>query len=1038
MKKQHFAAALILMIFMLAIFPAHGETVSMNVSGVPNLTLSVDPTGKAEGFSAIVYNNPNGLPTSEANAIAETSEGFIWIGSYAGLIRYDGNTFERIDSTTGIASVRSLYVDSGDRLWIGTNDSGLFLMTKGELYHWDKAEGLKSSSVRTITEDAEGNICAGSTAGIAVIDKELKLSDLSDERIVSQTIRELRRGADGLVYGLTSAGDLFTLKGGEVKSFLSHGDSDEQVIMSLLPDVEHPGFVYVGTDQGRIRYGTPEDGFGNAKDIDLSPLSDVESMECIDGAIWICSGDGIGNVDEKGFHLLENMPMDNSVGHVMTDYEGNLWFTSTRQGVMKIVPNQFTDVFEQCGLASEVVNSTCMVGTQLFIGTDAGLIVTENGKKVESLPLTKAVTASGKELETTDLLEYLANVRIRSVIRDSMGRAWISTWRKQGLIRYDNGEILAFTPEDGLFSDRIRTVSECEDGRILVANTGGVSIIDGDRVVGGYGEDDGIAVTEILTLAEGFNGDIILGSDGGGIYVTGPEGTRLIGKEEGLNSDVILRIKRGLSRDVFWIITSNSIAYMTPDYKITTVQKFPYPNNFDLYENSKGDVWVLASNGIYVTSAEELIANESVEPVFYGIPNGLPYIATANSFSELTAEGDLYIASSSGVVKVNIEKSFENIDNMKVAVPYVDADGTRIYPDEAGTFVIPSDTRKLTVSSFVFNYSPTNPQVSYRLEGFDSAATTVDRSELVPVDYTNLRGGDYRFVMQLKDSMGRGNREISVVIRKEKAFHEQIWFIVLAAAAVIALIALGVWGYTRKKTRALEKKNHETMTFVREITHAFAKVVDMKDTYTNGHSTRVANYTAMLARELGYDEDTVEKYYRIALLHDVGKIGVPPEVLNKPGKLTDEEFETIKSHASKGYDALKEISIMPELAVGAQAHHERPDGKGYPNHLKGDEIPRVAQIIAVADCFDAMYSNRPYRNRMNFDKAVSIIQEVSGTQLTSDVVDAFMRLVKKGEFRDPDDDGGGTTENIDNIHKAQNEQSKAQSERKETDKPQHS
>lgn len=1038
MKKQHFAAALILMIFMLAIFPAHGETVSMNVSGVPNLTLSVDPTGKAEGFSAIVYNNPNGLPTSEANAIAETSEGFIWIGSYAGLIRYDGNTFERIDSTTGIASVRSLYVDSGDRLWIGTNDSGLFLMTKGELYHWDKAEGLKSSSVRTITEDAEGNICAGSTAGIAVIDKELKLSDLSDERIVSQTIRELRRGADGLVYGLTSAGDLFTLKGGEVKSFLSHGDSDEQVIMSLLPDVEHPGFVYVGTDQGRIRYGTPEDGFGNAKDIDLSPLSDVESMECIDGAIWICSGDGIGNVDAQGFHLLENMPMDNSVGHVMTDYEGNLWFTSTRQGVMKIVPNQFTDVFEQCGLASEVVNSTCMVGTQLFIGTDAGLIVTENGKKVESLPLTKAVTASGKELETTDLLEYLANVRIRSVIRDSMGRAWISTWRKQGLIRYDNGEIMAFTPEDGLFSDRIRTVSECEDGRILVANTGGVSIIDGDRVVGGYGEDDGIAVTEILTLAEGFNGDIILGSDGGGIYVTGPEGTRLIGKEEGLNSDVILRIKRGLSRDVFWIITSNSIAYMTPDYKITTVQKFPYPNNFDLYENSKGDVWVLASNGIYVTSAEELIANESVEPVFYGIPNGLPYIATANSFSELTAEGDLYIASSSGVVKVNIEKSFENIDNMKVAVPYVDADGTRIYPDEAGTFVIPSDTRKLTVSSFVFNYSPTNPQVSYRLEGFDSAATTVDRSELVPVDYTNLRGGDYRFVMQLKDSMGRGNREISVVIRKEKAFHEQIWFIVLAAAAVIALIALGVWGYTRKKTRALEKKNHETMTFVREITHAFAKVVDMKDTYTNGHSTRVANYTAMLARELGYDEDTVEKYYRIALLHDVGKIGVPPEVLNKPGKLTDEEFETIKSHASKGYDALKEISIMPELAVGAQAHHERPDGKGYPNHLKGDEIPRVAQIIAVADCFDAMYSNRPYRNRMNFEKAVSIIQEVSGTQLTSDVVDAFMRLVKKGEFRDPDDDGGGTTENIDNIHKAQNEQSKAQSERKETDKPQHS
>ena len=97
---------------------------------------------------------------------------------------------------------------------------------------------------------------------------------------------------------------------------------------------------------------------------------------------------------------------------------------------------------------------------------------------------------------------------------------------------------------------------------------------------------------------------------------------------------------------------------------------------------------------------------------------------------------------------------------------------------------------------------------------------------------------------------------------------------------------------------------------------------------------------------------------------------------------------------------------MPELSVGAESHHERPDGKGYPQGLKGDEIPRVAQIIGVADAFDAMYSNRPYRKRMNFDKAVSIIKEVSGTQLTADVVDAFLRIVERGGFRAEDDEGG--------------------------------
>ena len=110
----------------------------------------------------------------------------------------------------------------------------------------------------------------------------------------------------------------------------------------------------------------------------------------------------------------------------------------------------------------------------------------------------------------------------------------------------------------------------------------------------------------------------------------------------------------------------------------------------------------------------------------------------------------------------------------------------------------------------------------------------------------------------------------------------------------------------------------------------------------------------------------------------------------------------IKSHTLKGYEVLKNISVVPELAVGALAHHERPDGKGYPNGLSGDEIPQVARIIAVADSFDAMYSDRAYRKRMDFEKVLSIIREVSGTQLNPEVVDAFFRLVDKGEIKATD------------------------------------
>ena len=246
---------------------------------------------------------------------------------------------------------------------------------------------------------------------------------------------------------------------------------------------------------------------------------------------------------------------------------------------------------------------------------------------------------------------------------------------------------------------------------------------------------------------------------------------------------------------------------------------------------------------------------------------------------------------------------------------------------------------------------------------------------------------------------------------------------VIAGLFLIGCFLLGMRLYIGARRAdemdSLIERQKRDKQLTREIIEAFAKVVDLKDTYTQGHSFRVAKYTEMLARELGYDDETIEKYHNIALMHDIGKVGIPDSVLNKPGKLDDEEFALIKSHTSRGYDVLKNISLMPEIAIGARAHHERPDGNGYPLGLKESEMPRVAQIIAVADCFDAMYSNRPYRKRMNFEKVASIIKEVSGTQLTPDVVDAFLRLVDKGEFRDPDDHGEGSMESIENIRSKQ-------------------
>ena len=962
-KKKRISFILMFLIIWMAAQTAFAEGggVILNASGTPNRTLDVDPIGRKEGFSTVLFDNSNGLPTSEANAIAETSDGFIWIGSYAGLIRYDGNTFERMD-LGGLASIKCLYVDSRDRLWIGTNDNGIAVLEKGELRKWGKLDGMRSAHTRALTEGPDGTIYIATTVGIAMIDPEFNLSMLEDEIILDADMRYICASTDGVIYGSTDQGDLIILKDKKLYKFIPAAENPLGGVGTFLPDPEGNMKIYQeAVDFGLYHVDLSKD-FTVLEKLDVSPLKYLLSLEYIDGKIWVCGGNGIGVLEGKKFTLLDNLPLVNNVGHVMTDYLGNLWFTSTRQGVMKVVPNQFSNIFDRYDLPETVVNSTCVCDGKLFAATDTGLLAMDEKGAIKKVPLKRAVTASGEDLGTDDLIEFLDGSRIRSVIMDSRGRMWISTWRACGLLCYDKGELTAYDVEDGLLTNNIRAVYEMQDGRIMVALTGGANVIQDGKVVASYGREDGILTTETLTVAEGLNGEVIIGSNGGGLYIFGESGLKTVNVEEGLPSDIVMRLRPDKKRNVIWIVTSSAIAYMTPDYQVTTVERFPYTNNFDLYENSRGDIWVLSSNGIYVVPGEEMLANGAVHPVYYSTANGLSCIATANSYSALTQEGDLYIAGSTGICKVNIEQPFENIADLKATVPYVEADGQRIFPDASGVFLIPSTTQKLTLPSFVFNYSLNNPKVSYQLIGFDRQSTTVNRSELKPVDYTNLRGGDYHFVMKLQDSMGHGSKEISVLIRKEKAFYEEIWFIALALVACAGILVLIISLFVRRKMQQLEKKRLEAREMFEQTAEALAGAIDAKDKYTNGHSRRVAVYSQKIAQEFGKSEEECDQIYFAALLHDVGKIGVPLEILSKKGRLTDEEFQQIKSHPVVGGQILESIRKSPWLSIGARYHHERYNGKGYPEGLKGEKIPEIARIIAVADAYDAMTSNRSYRS----------------------------------------------------------------------------
>ena len=189
------------------------------------------------------------------------------------------------------------------------------------------------------------------------------------------------------------------------------------------------------------------------------------------------------------------------------------------------------------------------------------------------------------------------------------------------------------------------------------------------------------------------------------------------------------------------------------------------------------------------------------------------------------------------------------------------------------------------------------------------------------------------------------------------------------------------------------KKTAELESLSLHVVQTLAKTIDAKDAYTNGHSERVAKYSKEIARRYGYSEDRQEEIFMMGLLHDVGKIGVPDTVINKPGKLTDEEFAMIKGHPAKGAEILATVSEMPKLVTGARWHHERFDGRGYPDGLKGEEIPEEARIIAVADAYDAMTSHRSYRDIIPQDHVKSEIEKGMGSQFDEKFARIMLEMI---------------------------------------------
>jgi putative nucleotidyltransferase with HDIG domain len=210
------------------------------------------------------------------------------------------------------------------------------------------------------------------------------------------------------------------------------------------------------------------------------------------------------------------------------------------------------------------------------------------------------------------------------------------------------------------------------------------------------------------------------------------------------------------------------------------------------------------------------------------------------------------------------------------------------------------------------------------------------------------------------------------------------WLLVVLSAAAFFGTILSIALYFRDKRYNRQKERDEKIII--QSINTFVNFVDAKDPYTKGHSTRVANYSAELAKRMKLPEEACKNLYYIALMHDVGKVSIPDSILQKPGKLDPEERKIIESHTTIGGQMLREFTALPGIVSGALYHHERYDGNGYPHRLSGEEIPLFARIICVADSYDAMSSRRCYRAKLSYEEIVRELNINAGKQFDPEIV----------------------------------------------------
>ena len=759
-------------------FPVAAALLFIVITSSPAL----DPHRSLNEFGHQSWLTENGLPQNTVQAVVQTQDGYVWIGTQEGLARFDGLNFAVFDKENTPAfksnDIRFLQPDRQGRLWISTS-YGLVCRDNGDFRGYTVSEGLPDNSIGPIVEDTGGNVWIGTAAGLARFENGKFKTFTTENGLSSNLVQTLYARANGTLLVGTSAGvqslsgDQFTAwsipdvppanitaiaesKNGQFwygtlnGLYWTNGVTDfhlpDNRIRALLVDRE--GALWIGTSGGIVRVQTEKvETFTSANGLSSNLV--LSMFEDREGSIWIgTEAGGLNLLKSKKFNTIttrEGLPSD-LVKTVYQDAQGGIWIGSNGGGLTLFKDGKFTTWTTKDGLSSDVVLSLAgdKEGT-LWIGTPDGLNRFRDGR-----------------FQLFTFAEGLSNDLVRSVLVDRSGVLWVGT--RDGLNVFRDNEFTTYTTHDGLANNFIGAIYEDSKGNLWVGTLGGLSKIK-DGKFQTFTVKDGLSSNTVISLYEDAAGDLWIGTNGGGLNRL--RGDRFVSftSSKGLAADVVYRI----------------------------------------LEDKQQNLWCSSNKGIFRVSKAELekAANDvtcRVNPVFYGPADGtLTREASGGGHPAgwQTSDGRMWFATIKGLAVIDPEHIPLNTSPPPIAIEQLVADNQTVSLNREGE--LEAGTSRLdfyyTALSFI---APENVRFKYKLEGFDD--NWIDAGSRRVASYTNLRPGNYKFRVIAANNDGVWNESGAAFdFYLRPRFYQTYSFYILCAL----LLAVAGWLLYRMRVRRM-------------------------------------------------------------------------------------------------------------------------------------------------------------------------------------------------------------------------------------------